>query len=164
MTKQIPLTQGKFAQVDDADFDWLNQWKWSYNPNGYAVRYDDLGMVNGRRKKRVFLMHRVILGTPKGMRTDHRDCTDRLNNQRYNLRVATAVESQRNRGAKRGSSSKFKGVSWRKNEKTWAVCIKYGEKQKHIGNFKREDDAALAYNFYAHKHFGEFAAFNVAGG
>lgn len=26
--KKIPLTQGKFALVDDTDFDWLMRWKW----------------------------------------------------------------------------------------------------------------------------------------
>jgi hypothetical protein len=27
----IPLTQGQFAKVDAADFEWLNQWKWCSN-------------------------------------------------------------------------------------------------------------------------------------
>ena len=28
MSKRIPLTQGKFATVDDEDYDRLMQWKW----------------------------------------------------------------------------------------------------------------------------------------
>lgn len=39
--RKIPLTQGKFALVDDADFDWLNQWKWyalKTKTTFYAVR------------------------------------------------------------------------------------------------------------------------------
>ena len=32
--KIIPLTQGKFAMVDDADFERLNQWKWYANWDG----------------------------------------------------------------------------------------------------------------------------------
>jgi hypothetical protein len=27
--KHIPLTQGQFAIVDDADFEWLSKWKWT---------------------------------------------------------------------------------------------------------------------------------------
>ena len=35
--KEIPLTKGKVALVDDSDFEWLMQWKWSYASTGYAV-------------------------------------------------------------------------------------------------------------------------------
>jgi hypothetical protein len=38
MSKQIPLTKGQFALVDDADYDWLNQWRWRLNSKGYAIR------------------------------------------------------------------------------------------------------------------------------
>lgn len=34
--KQILLTKGKFAIVDDKDFEWLNQWKWQFDITGYA--------------------------------------------------------------------------------------------------------------------------------
>jgi hypothetical protein len=60
MSKQIPLSQGKFATVDDDMFDFLNQWKWHYAPDkkgkGYAVRTP---IVNGRQIK--ISMHRLIL-------------------------------------------------------------------------------------------------------
>ena len=36
--KKIKLTQKQIAVIDDEDFDWLNQWKWFYNNQGYAVR------------------------------------------------------------------------------------------------------------------------------
>ena len=38
--KQILLTQGRFALVDDGDFDWLNQYKWCVNSCNYAGRYN----------------------------------------------------------------------------------------------------------------------------
>lgn len=41
MMKEIPLTQGKVASVDDCDYEYLNQWKWHPLKSGktfYAVR------------------------------------------------------------------------------------------------------------------------------
>jgi hypothetical protein len=34
MTKEIELTQGKVALVDDEDFEWLSQWKWQASVAG----------------------------------------------------------------------------------------------------------------------------------
>jgi hypothetical protein len=56
LAREIPLTQGKVAIVDDADFDWLNQWKWHYANTGYAARTTQLNRV-----KIAILMHRLIL-------------------------------------------------------------------------------------------------------
>lgn len=85
MTKLIPLTQGKFAIVDDADFEWLSQFKWHL-----AGRYAK-GYVNGR----VVSMHRLLMDTPTGLVTDHRNhrCLD---NRRSNLRNITQAENTRN--------------------------------------------------------------------
>lgn len=52
--KQIALTQGKFALVDDEDYEWLNQWKWCYAKRGYATRRDE-------KTNKSLKMHRVIL-------------------------------------------------------------------------------------------------------
>jgi hypothetical protein len=39
MVKQIPLTQGRCTRVDEADYEWLSQWRWCYIGSGYAGRY-----------------------------------------------------------------------------------------------------------------------------
>lgn len=59
--KKIPLTQGKFALVDDSDYEWLNQWKWHFH-NGYAV----MSGPRGTEKREHILMHREIMKTPNG--------------------------------------------------------------------------------------------------
>ena len=163
MAKQIPLTKGKFSIVDDADFEWLSQWKWHYGTNGYAVRTENYYDLDGTRKCRKIGMHRHILGINGDLCGDHKD-GNTLNNQRYNLRVATSSQNQMNRIFPRSSSSQYKGVSWSKAREKWKVSIVKLGKRKHLGYFNSEQDAALVYNFAAHNNFGEFAAFNVAGG
>jgi len=154
--KQIPLSQGKFALVDDEDYERVNQYKWCINSNGYAVTsYRD---SNGKRK--AMKMHRFILNLNKGdSLVDHRD-TIRINNQKYNLRVASFVENLRNQKINKNNKSGFKGVRLHKPSSLYIAQIGINGKQKHIGYFKCPVEAAKAYNEAAIKYFGEFAQLN----
>ncbi len=151
--KTIPLTQGKVALVDDEDFEQLNQHKWcvSKAPNThYAYRGNGI------------LMHRKILGLKRGdgIDSDHKDGNG-LNNQRYNLRRCSRKENIHNqRIQQRPKTSQYKGVNWDKRDRFWRTQIKLNGKSLHIGCFKNEVDAALAYDRTAKRLFGEFAFLN----
>ena len=54
----------------------------------------------------------------------------------------------------KNSTSKYKGVS--KHGDKWLVHIR----NQHVGLFKDEKEAAIAYNKHAKEHFGAFAKFN----
>jgi hypothetical protein len=155
--KKIKLTQGKFALVDDEDFEYLNQFKWSvykdYN-TFYVTR--QIKLPNG--KHRSIKMHREIMKTPKGKLTDHADGNG-LNNQKYNLRICTAQENNRNLRHRKIKSSKYKGV-YLGNKKYWRAHIGVNSKQVYLGCFSSENEAALAYNEKAKELFGEFAYLN----
>jgi hypothetical protein len=61
--KMIPLSQDRFAVVDDDDFEWLSQFKWHYhmgsrNRHGYAIRNERL---EPSKTRRIVKMHREIL-------------------------------------------------------------------------------------------------------
>lgn len=153
--KLIKLTRGKFTMVDDADYDWLNQWKWNAakkDDSFYAVRQ------NGNKKIK---MHRLILGLndPKIL-GDHRD-RNGLNNQRYNLRQATHTQNRHNSSGFKSSSSKFKGVSWDKNTQKWRASIRTLGKKTNLGFFKLESEAAIAYDNAAKERHGEYANLNI---
>lgn len=150
--KLIPLTQNKFAIVDDEDYDWLNQFKWHYS-TGYAMR---------RSGKEVLLMHREIMNTPKGMESDHEDGKG-LNNRKYNLRVCTHAQNMSNQKARVDGVSKYKGVYWKKDRNKWGVKIVANYKQMHVGYFTDEIKAAKAYDAKALEFFGEFARINFPG-
>ena len=153
--KEIKLTQGQVALVDDSDYESLNAFKWYAMKNGnvfYAVRNIT---VNGKQIK--ILMHCDILG---GKGIDHIDHNG-TNNQRYNLRFATQSENNMNQRKRANTSSKFKGVTWDKKTGKWVAHIKINGKLKYLGLFKNEIDGAKAYNAKAIEHFGEFANINT---
>lgn len=144
---------GKFAIVDDEDYEFLMQWKWTAQKTSigfYAVRW---------AKPKNIIMHRLINGTPDGLVTDHID-GDGLNNQRNNLRSVTQLQNTWNRRGKRGGTSKFKGVwfdAGNQNLKKWRAAIRINGRLKYLGRFHTEEEAGAAYAFASHAYFGEFA-------
>lgn len=158
--KEIQLTQGKVALVDDEDFEYLNQWKWYVlitKHTNYAVHHNKKGKVE--------LMHREIMKTPKGMYTDHIN-HDGLDNRRCNLRVCTNGQNLANRTPR--GTSKYLGVYFHtfnkgKKGKKYIYCvsnIRVNGKTIALGYFKSEKEAALAYDEAAKKYHGEFANLN----
>ena len=157
MSREIKLTQGQVAIIDDEDYEWLSQWKWYARKSRniwYAVRQE---WENGRQKQ--IHMHREILKPPIGMETDHRD-RNGLNNQRNNLRIATRIQNTRNRKANQNGTSTFKGVFWNPAHDKWQAQIRVKRQRIHLGYFPCEMDAARTYDKAAKEYFGEFACIN----
>ena len=132
--KKIKLTKGKFALVDDKDFDWLNQWKWYFN-SGYAVR--------GCPER--ILMHRVILDTPEDMVSDHIN-RNKLDNRRSNLRNVTSSQNKVLIPMLSTNTSGYRGVHWAEKLKKWIARISVNNKSIYLGCFKKVEDAVKAYN------------------
>lgn len=154
--KQIPLTRGMFALVDDADFESVNQFKWCVQKSKksfYAVR----AVRRSDGKKSLQYLHRFLISIKS--RLDHRD-GDGLNNQRHNLRPATCAQNGANRKKTSGGTSAFKGVHWTAANKPWQSRIQINGEREHLGNFESEQDAARAYDIAAKEKFGEFAKLN----
>lgn len=141
MSKEIQLTRGKVAIVDDDEFEWLSKWEWHFS-GGYAVRTRSR-KHEGKTGKAIF-MHRIIMRTPPGMVTDHIN-RDKLDNRRSNLRVCSASENQHNRVANKHNTSGYKGVSWHKRIGKWQAKITVRNKLKHLGYYLTPE---LAHEFY----------------
>lgn len=157
--KEIKLTQGKVALVDDEDFDRVNAFKWSAQKKRsgkfYAVR--TVSGLNGKRH--TVWMHRFIMNTPDGMDTDHIDNTNDLDNHSSNLRVCTRSENLMNQGVRSNSTSGFKGVSFNKRDKKWQVAISSNGRRISLGYYDTSLEAHKAYCDACVKHHGEFANF-----
>jgi hypothetical protein len=157
--KEIPLSKGMIAIVDDEDYDYINQWSWNYSPSrhrrtGYAVR----GMtVDGKYKN--IKMHREVLRPADNMEVDHVDGNG-LDNRRANLREATRSQNQQSKGKPRNNTTGYKGIYYSENKGKWRAQIGYGGKGHKLGWYKTIEGAAKAYNRAAIKYHKEFAVLN----
>jgi hypothetical protein len=159
---KIPLSQGKYAVIDDNDYQLVSKHKW-YTKNCTRIFYARTNLHIGRNRRSILYMHRLIMDAPKEMQVDHID-NDGLNNQRKNLRICTVAENTRNSRKHSQNKSGYKGV-WFNNacgpEKPWVSAITLNGKAIHIGVFSSPEEAALAYNKKALELFGEFASLNT---
>lgn len=143
--KKIPLTRGQFAIVDEADYDWLNQWNWYAEKAPHTFYALRTVRIDGKKKS--IRMHRLIMNTPADMETDHID-GEGLNNRRYNLRNATHQDNMINCARWKSGTSKYRGVSWHITEKKWYAQITVNYKNIYIGCFDTEIEARDAYEAY----------------
>lgn len=149
--KQIPLTKGLSALVDDEDYEELMKFKWCAHSHGYAKRDE-----GGRKSKRVIYMHRVVARAMEGDHVDHIN-GNKLDNTRANLRICTHQENCCNRGVQSNNTSGAKGVSLLKSTGRYMARIKQYGKSKYLGVFATPEEANAAYAKAAKEHFGEFS-------
>ena len=170
--KEIKLTQGMTAMVDDEDYVYLKQFKWcahKCNRSGYyAERW-----IKGSNKH--IKMHREILNAPRGAEVDHKN-HDTLDNRKCNIRLCTRSQNTCNsRTESKRRVSKYRGVDCVKYKDyselkhpnltvkriRWRAGIWVNGKYIYLGLFDHENDAAIAYNKLAEQLHGEFATLNI---
>ena len=157
VAREILLSRGKVAIVDDADFEWLSRYRWCL----LHTSHGDYGMRSeapGHRCNRKVLMHREIMGFPDG-EVDHKD-RNGLNNQRSNLRVCSSEQNKWNTRRRKDNCSGYKGVGWSKCARKWVARIRFHRKCYHLGVFTDPAEAARVYDDAAQNLFGEFARLN----
>lgn len=158
--KEIPLSNGGVALVDDEDYEALSRWTWRRDYKGYARRtyYGGYYLADGKKKVRTMTMHRQIMGNERGVQYDHIN-GNKLDCRKSNLRRATNQQNLWNTRRTRGSS-RFKGVMWRASRSKWRVKVKQGDRYLELGEFRNEEIAAMAYDDAVRKLRGEFARLN----
>jgi hypothetical protein len=154
--KEIKLTRGLFAKVDDEDYDFLMQWKWfalQCTRNTFTAARTD--RTDGIQRK--VTMSRVIMNTTSDMLCDHIN-HDTLDNRKINLRNCTKSENCKNRMPI--GRSKYLGVSKCINKIKYFAQIKVCRKSIGLGYYYNQWAAAIAYDRAAKIYHGEFANLN----
>ncbi len=156
--KEIPLTKGYVALVDDEDYERVAAFKWTAltakRKHGIVVYgYRREGWDNATRKwTRMVYLHQFIMDAPSGFDVDHRDGNG-LHCWRGNLRVGTRSQNLANNRRHIGASG-YRGVSFDDGKPFAQISA------QRLGTFETAEDAARAYDAAAIQRFGEFARLN----
>jgi hypothetical protein len=164
--KEVQLTQGYVAFVDDEDFERVSKYPWT--PNVCSTKntvYAQRNMYREDGKRTTQSLQRFILGvTDHKAEVDHEDHNG-LNCQKYNMRLATKSQNQANSVMPTTNTSGVKGV-YKYVSKAWKTCnkwkaqISFKGNRKHLGYFDTKEEAQAAYDKAAVELFGEFALTN----
>lgn len=165
--KEIKLTKGYTALVDDNLFKELNKFKWHVavkNSGPYAVRNTrklEYTIFNSSciymTKYILFLKNKLNITINKVI--DHKN-GNTLDNQYNNLRVCTNTQNIRNSKKPITNTSGIKGVYWDKNRNKWHAQIKVNNKVIFLGRFSSKIEATEIHDKAAVKYHGEFARLN----
>lgn len=155
MTKEIKLTKGMVALVDDEDYVWLSQFKWhAVTHSSGRISYARRMVKNSDGKVGAMSMHRAIMQPPDDMQIDHINHNG-LDNRKENLRVCDVSTNARNRRKRTGSHSKYIGVTKHKKSGKWVARLEF-----NIGVFDDEEEAARAYDEVAKRVYTEHVRLN----
>jgi len=156
--KLIPLTQGKFAMVDDEDHEFLSTWKWMAAQNKVGRFYARRASYESGKQKIIF-MHRLINKTPQGNLTDHINGNS-LDNRKANLRTCSNSENISNRGPTKNNAYGVKGIRFNQRTQKWDAQIGKDYKKYRSNGHTSADKAARAYDEMATLLHGNFAKLN----
>jgi hypothetical protein len=157
--KEIFLTKGQIALVDDEDYERFIQHKW-YAVERYGRWYAVTQMPrNGKKKDIRRFMGSFILNKTSNKNINYVNGNS-LDNRKNNVRLATMSQSGMNK-KNIEHSSVYKGVSYIKGKRTqpWRATIQIDKIKMSLGVYSSEDEAAEAYQQTAKRYFGEFARF-----
>lgn len=154
---EIVITSKKFGifktQIDLDDVDRCKQITWNVNR---CYHHKEEEYYIGSSNKDATLLHRFLMGNPKGLNVDHIDGKT-FNNRKGNLRPCTPMGNGKNRKINRNNTSGYKGVTWDKTNNKWLVhmCVNY--KKTTFGYFDNLEDAVNRRLEVEQEHYKDFS-------
>jgi hypothetical protein len=141
--KEIKLNKNKIALVDEDMFEYLNQWRWFCNSNGYAIRHKHIRISKNKYKNKIIRMHVLINETPNGLVTDHIN-RNKLDNRKENLRSVTKSLNAINSKLNNNNRSGVNGVYFDNFTGKWRAELKKDYRKYTLGRYKLLKDALEA--------------------
>ena len=169
--REIPLGKGaikhtgRVALVDDNDYAGLMKYRWYASLRNRKDKYHAIRTVavgsktHGTFKNNTIPMARQILEAPSDSFILHLngntlDCT------RKNMKAVTRRQYAALQPPRPGGTSKYKGVVWVPSKNRWRAIITDLLDSRYLGSYKKEKEAARAYDAAALALFGEYAYLN----
>jgi hypothetical protein len=159
---EIYVGEGLFAVCDWSDWGKVRSYNWNLTTRnktlGAGCLYAQAWSSNSTGSRNRVTMHQLIMQPPKGLVVDHINGNG-LDNRRENLRLVTHQENSFNQH-QHGGSSKYCGVCYRSDTKSWRAYITKDGARTYLGSYANEVEAALEYDRKAKELFGEYAKLN----
>ncbi len=149
--EEINLSNSQISIVDKEDFDFLNQWNWSFDGN-YATRSQHIRISKNKYRSKKIYMHRLIMGNEDELVIDHIN-KNKIDNRKSNLRFSTVSSNIRNGSLRKSNKSGVQGVYWCKFSKKWVSQIMVKRKHIHLGKFSNKQEAISARKVAEEKYF-----------
>lgn len=131
--KQITISNGLIALVDEDDYDKVSKFNWHYSSYKYAH-------TSNTRKHKI-TMHHLIMGKPeKGYDVDHINGNG-LDNRKSNLRIVPHWLNLHNSGVSKNNKSGESGVHYMARIDRYWAYINIQGKRKSLGYYKSFDEA-----------------------
>lgn len=159
----LELSKDVRVKIDREDLERVNTHSWRVT-KGTTGRIRVVTSIRTPKGVRQLTLGKFLMNPPAGKQVYPRRFNDGLDYRKSNLIVCTLQERQRLLPKMRtNTSSGYRGVSYSKSEGRWRAGIEVEGRSINLGLYDTEDEAALAYNEAARKHFGELAYQNPVG-
>jgi len=149
MSKEVRLSNGNFALVDDEDYPVLSRLTWYQDKNGY-VGHDF------RHNRSAFVkMHELLIKVEAMHEIQYID-RNPLNLQKSNLASVTRSRNvvMSRKTNRKHTTSIYRGVHWSKSLNFWVSRAKKDNKTVHCKYFHTEKEAAISYLEAIKEHHG----------
>lgn len=162
--KYIELTHDLYVIVDDTDYDRMNKWNWyvMFSEDKQKGKQKTIKIIRDVGDEKIeFGKELLQYDKTKDYLTFRNH--NRLDYRRENILLVPIEFAQHHKASITNSSSIYKGVHYDKSKKRYIAKITVNGKTVHIGSSKSEEEAAILYNDYSKKLFGDYAFQNIIG-
>lgn len=139
---------GQTAKCSPQHFEILNKYNWFLNNDGYPTTIYMNEKITMHKFVYTIIEKKEI---PKKHLIDHID-RNRTNACIDNFRIFTKTQNARNKRKRDDASSKMFGVKYNAKTQLYIAGFNFNSKSIHLGYYKTEDEAVIAYDTYIFKN------------